>query len=191
MIYSSNTPQTQVLTIGGLTLSLEQCDFDADGNQGFIGFSQVKTDEFNQDLTASIYGGYSIASNYGSQLYTFSWSLLLSTAKLMILRAMIEEQHERLAIQDPTPLVRLINQRTVHIERSPRQRAEDSTPVIPSDISSLIPAGYVGFYAQHDLVFANAIESSEVFYFGEDGLAVTKVELIGQEVQIVPTSEDI
>jgi len=189
-MYSVLTPQTQVLSIGGLTLTLEQCDFNAESaSTGFEGFLMAKSEDFRYELTRTVYGNKNTQVPYSQQLYDFSWGLNLDANDFLILQAMLEEQHLRLSNNDPDPFIRFINYRTVFSERLPRTRALSSAFALPSNL--VAPVGSILYYAQHDIIIEAPIDSRETLFYNEDKIGLYTIEFTGTEAQLVNISEDI
>lgn len=191
MIYSSDSGLIQVLSINGgaVSLILEDCDFNPDGAEGLTGFSTSKSEDYNYEITRTIYGNTNLAAPYSEQLYDFNWSLNLTASKYLTLVALLEQHH--LNFSDPStiqPFIRFINYRTIFQQRAPRTRARSTLFSLPTNLTA--PSGYELFYSQHDIVINPPLDSVEELYI-DGGLPFYQIEMSGTEAKLVPITEDI
>lgn len=175
---------TQTLSIGSLSLTLTREDYDG-GELSSLGYTRTKDVAHQMAAAETFYGASLVDGPFFTAKHQFAWGLQLLPAKVFPLIAIWEEQQHRIKTQQADVAIRLLDQRLVFMERSPRIRAKVGT------VSGAItpPTGYEFFWAQFDIILEAGGDLLSWFSRPTDDLF--KFKIAARELSLVPTTEDI
>jgi len=177
---------TQTLSIGSISLTLIDIDFDADQHGG-LGYKRFKDVAHQMGAAESFYGATLLDGPFFPAKHQFTWSLILPPEKIYPLIAIWEEQQYRIKDKQADVAVRLLDGRLVAMERSPRTRAKFGTVAN----SPTPPPGFEFFWPQYDVILEVGSDLMEWYLQDANGAAENfTIKIAARELTLVPVTED-
>lgn len=180
----------QILEGAGLTLTLDNCAFNPDGNLGAIGYTRTQAiDTLATIQNYTVFGSSPIRSPLFTEKFEFAWSLILDQDQWAILESMIRAQQFNVQTRQSAESVsiRLKDARKALLEPSPRARARMSADPIPN---LAVPVGFEAFYPQFNVLLSVGQRQIDWLMDKTATEALLLIEMTGQELDLVPASED-
>ena len=180
----------QIWEFAGITLTLDNCNFNPNGDSGPMGYIRSQ----NQSTLArinqyTVFGSSPIRSPLFTEKFAFQWSLIMDQTEWATFEAIVRAQQFNIQTRQSVENigVRVKDARKVLIEPEPRTRARMSADPIPG---LGVPAGFEAFYPQFDVMLS--VNENQVTWLMDKSPSETLllVEVIGLELDIVPTSDD-
>jgi len=177
---------TQTLTLGDLTLTLDWPDFNGDGDAGDLGYQRIEDPTQQITATESIYGASILDGPQFSPLHIFRWSLNLPIAKVMLLKALWQEQQSRFKLHQDGRIL-LLDKRLAYMDRLPRSHAWIGGAI--SDPEP--PPGFTFYWGQFYILLEIGTDFDVIWGkpSGED--LRYEVAIAARSLGPVPVTEDI
>lgn len=175
----------QQIEIGSLTLTLNRENFIADSNSGQFGYTRDYEPSSIAEAEQLLLGHTALKSNTSWIPYEFSWSLLLDRDKYFTLKAIIEEQQNRIVANNANCGVIVRDGRFSMIEVAPQNRLSWS-PVSQPITSADYPPGFVGYWPVFSVLLRPTKNWATLWGYTSPTTPYISVELTAIELNILP-----